>query len=1124
MPLAASLGRGEHVAGDDIPVSARARRRRPASAGCAPRRRADRAPRRARDGHARQPPRAAPARLATCSSGPPRPLSVESAEVVLEDPFGLERVEIALPRRRVAARLPAARRRSTRSSRTRARGHPTAAGSSCAGPTGFDLHSVRDYEQGESLRRVHWPTTARRGHLMVKELEDAPRDETAVLLDADAGASSARRRTRPSSSQVQAAGSILTAHASARAARVARSSTAPRAPTSASTPSTATGTARSSSLAAVEPDGHTPAAPCSPTRRARRAGARAHRRDGERVAALVDRLLQRVFASRGDARLRRPGELRRRRRRRRSSIAGQLLRLERGGRPRRGPPPRRRPRPKLGPPSWRSALALGRLARTAPPLRRSRALFTIAWRGSELGGRRRRRCLIMLALAFVAVAVASARGAGSSSLAGSLDRGRLRGRLRRAAHGRAAGRRARLLRPGARRRSETASSTSTTRRSRSAAATSRRCTALVLLAIFGFSRRRGDPDRRAAADRRRRRPRRRASAGRDPGRAGERPLRSSARCARRGARCSSCSRGRIPRAARQGVAVARRARRSPPRRLDLRRGRQGRLPELARLGSLRPAGRSGRRPLRLELELPRHHFPEKKTTVLKVKTEGPKRSLYWRATTLDDYTGDGLDRALDLEAEPHGGDRRREIDPLLPQAARDRDELGQAGGDRRGARGQPPRRLGAAGALGAAGLGHRPLPERGHRRLPRRSLSPRPALHGLELRAAADARSSSARPARTTPVDRAYLEVIRDGRGAEFGTPDRDLLMQVFFEASSPTTRSCADHPISTSRARQVVGGAHVPVRGRVALEAWFRRPQGGFVYDEQPPCRRAARRRSSRSSTRRSAATASTSRARWRSCSATSGSRPRRGRLHERELRRRRERVDGHRPQRARLGRGLLPGLRLAAVRPDAGPRDARRALLVRVLAGDFDVPRGGRARRASREDDPRGRREQLDRGRRHRRREPGRRCRGGREAVRGRGERRPSSASSSADLVAAPRWIVLAKQRRRRLRFATRDPRELGVGLPARPRGLPRRPGDRSARERDAERARGARRARFAVDADLRRRAEPRASGRRPGRRGRGPGARAGAPAPARARLRGSLGMPSASAAARPLRSLAG
>src|SRR6266508_3233227 len=55
-------------------------------------------------------------------------------------------------------------------------------------PTGFDLHSVRAYEQGESLRRVHWPSTAKRGQLMVKELEDAPRDETAVLLDADASA------------------------------------------------------------------------------------------------------------------------------------------------------------------------------------------------------------------------------------------------------------------------------------------------------------------------------------------------------------------------------------------------------------------------------------------------------------------------------------------------------------------------------------------------------------------------------------------------------------------------------------------------------------------------------------------------------------------------------------------------------------------------------------------------------------------------------------------------------------------------------------------------------------------------------------------------------------------------
>ena len=71
--------------------------------------------------------------------------------------------------------------------------------------SGFELHGVREYEQGESLRRVHWRSTARRGELMVKELEDAPRDEIAVLLDADATAVVGDSFDV----QVRAAGSIL---------------------------------------------------------------------------------------------------------------------------------------------------------------------------------------------------------------------------------------------------------------------------------------------------------------------------------------------------------------------------------------------------------------------------------------------------------------------------------------------------------------------------------------------------------------------------------------------------------------------------------------------------------------------------------------------------------------------------------------------------------------------------------------------------------------------------------------------------------------------------------------------------------------------------------------------------
>ena len=75
--------------------------------------------------------------------------------------------------------------------------------------SGFDLHSVRDYQEGESLRKVHWRTTARRGRLMVKELEDTPHDEVAIVLDAD-------RNIAPGPAfdvQVRAAGSILRVHA-----------------------------------------------------------------------------------------------------------------------------------------------------------------------------------------------------------------------------------------------------------------------------------------------------------------------------------------------------------------------------------------------------------------------------------------------------------------------------------------------------------------------------------------------------------------------------------------------------------------------------------------------------------------------------------------------------------------------------------------------------------------------------------------------------------------------------------------------------------------------------------------------------------------------------------------------
>ncbi len=137
---------------------------------------------------------------------------IESSEIVIEDPFGLERVEIELVHTEALLVYP----RLVELDRL----FSDAGGQTPGGRrlllrrlAGYELHSVREYEQGESLRRVHWPSTARRGELMVKELEDAPRDEAAILLDAEASSVVGRAPASTFELQVRVAGSIVRAHA-----------------------------------------------------------------------------------------------------------------------------------------------------------------------------------------------------------------------------------------------------------------------------------------------------------------------------------------------------------------------------------------------------------------------------------------------------------------------------------------------------------------------------------------------------------------------------------------------------------------------------------------------------------------------------------------------------------------------------------------------------------------------------------------------------------------------------------------------------------------------------------------------------------------------------------------------
>src|SRR5205814_4894310 len=135
----------------------------------------------------------------------------ESVRLTIEDPFALARADLVQGERQALVVYP----RLVELDRLFSEGGARAQEGRrllLRRPTGFELHSVRDYEQGESLRKVHWRSTAHRGQLMVKELEDAPRDEVAVLLDGDASAVVGAPPESTFDVAVRAAGSILHAH------------------------------------------------------------------------------------------------------------------------------------------------------------------------------------------------------------------------------------------------------------------------------------------------------------------------------------------------------------------------------------------------------------------------------------------------------------------------------------------------------------------------------------------------------------------------------------------------------------------------------------------------------------------------------------------------------------------------------------------------------------------------------------------------------------------------------------------------------------------------------------------------------------------------------------------------
>jgi transglutaminase-like putative cysteine protease len=225
-------------------------------------------------------------------------------------------------------------------------------------------------------------------------------------------------------------------------------------------------------------------------------------------------------------------------------------------------------------------------------------------------------------------------------------------------------------------------------------------------------------------------------------------------------------------------------------------------------------------------------FPEEPTVVLRISA--PRRNLYWRATTLDEYTGVGWRE--DLDTGPPVTTNQLETPPdeaLLGEGARDedgwirQDVVVEALSDTHLIAAAVPMRVDArfSASMQYAAGGVIVLAD------------------GLDFQQRYTVWSYAPRvvPSELTELSAAYpeglgryLEVVPDVRFPTFGQPNRQQLVRQLFDERSFDGLLAAYRPLYR-QALEVVEGATTPYVAVASLEAWFR-SQGGFTYDETPP------------------------------------------------------------------------------------------------------------------------------------------------------------------------------------------------------------------------------------------------------------------------------------------------
>ncbi len=223
-------------------------------------------------------------------------------------------------------------------------------------------------------------------------------------------------------------------------------------------------------------------------------------------------------------------------------------------------------------------------------------------------------------------------------------------------------------------------------------------------------------------------------------------------------------------------------------------------------------------------------FPEKPTVVLRVRSS--RRPLYWRATTLDEYTGIAWRESL----RPGAPARVRELevaaaDPLVPDVPdddksliRQQVEIAALSDTHLLAASQPVRFSlpGAAEVQSASGVVFQPSGLQRGQRYTVWSYAPR--IEPKEL---------AALPAEYPDGLAPFLEVVPDVVFPAFGTAARHRAVSALFDERAGDGLLAVYEPVY-ARARELVGAVESPYLAAVTLESWFRE-QGGFVYDEQP-------------------------------------------------------------------------------------------------------------------------------------------------------------------------------------------------------------------------------------------------------------------------------------------------